>query len=142
MSQLLRFARFAAVGVLGIGVQLTVLWVLVDALDVGYLLATGVAVSAAIVHNFFWHERWTWVDRTVPGRAMPTAFARFVLANGLVSLAGNTAVTAALVSATRLHPVAANAAAVGVCGLVNFMLADRVVFRRSPPEGEPALGLG
>ena len=30
----------------------------------------GLAVEAAILHNFLWHERWTWSDRAAAGRRL------------------------------------------------------------------------
>ena len=35
--------------------------------DVNYLMATLVAVEAAILSNFVWHYRWTWRDRSGSG---------------------------------------------------------------------------
>ena len=64
----MRFWRFNAVGVLGFAVQLAVLALLVHG-GVHYLAATAIAVEAAILHNFLWHERWTWADRPGRGRA-------------------------------------------------------------------------
>ena len=57
-----RPAKFALVGAIGIGVQLAVLQAL-TALGCHYLWATGFAVEAAILHNFAWHQRFTWSDR-------------------------------------------------------------------------------
>jgi putative flippase GtrA len=60
----LRWGVFNIVGLIGIGVQLVMLVVLKGWLGIHYLAATVLAVEAAILHNFIWHERWTWVDRT------------------------------------------------------------------------------
>lgn len=38
------------------GVQLAVLAWLVRSLQMHYLPATAIAVEAAVLHNFFWHE--------------------------------------------------------------------------------------
>ena len=55
-------ARWMMVGALGLGVQLAVLALLVR-LGLPTALATTVAVGLTIVHNFVWHERWTWRHR-------------------------------------------------------------------------------
>jgi putative flippase GtrA len=134
VNPLTRFGRFGAVSALGMGLQLTVLWALVGAVGtLDYLPATLVAVSAAIVHNFLWHRRWTWRDRRTAG--WTSAFARFVLSNGLVSLVGNAVAMAALVGGLGMHPLSASLGAVAACGCVNFALADRLVFRQSRPRG-------
>ena len=59
---------------------------------------------------------------------MPGAFVRFAATNGAVSLVGNVMLMWMLVTGTGLQPIIANLVAIGVCGLVNFWLADRVVF--------------
>ena len=130
MNRRVRFLRFNAVGAAGIGVQLAGLWLLADVSHVHYLIATPAAVGLAVVHNFIWHWRWTWCDRARTGGLVP-ALARFAVANGAVSLAGNLAVMVTLVSGAHVEPVVANGAAIGVCGLLNFWLGDAVVFRRA-----------
>jgi putative flippase GtrA len=129
-----RFSRFQAVGALGVGLQLSLVALLIEAGGLGYLSATLIAVGAAIVHNFGWHHRWTWRGRAAGLPAVATAFGRFVLANGAVSIAGHVLVTTALAGGARVPPVAANAVAIALCGLVNFWLGERVVFpaRRNP----------
>jgi len=61
---IVRFLRFNAVGAMGIAVQIASLTLLVSALGVHYLPATAVAIELSVLHNFLWHERWTWRDRT------------------------------------------------------------------------------
>ena len=122
------FARFNVVGTLGIAVQLATLAALTGPAGLPYLPATVIAVSAAILHNFIWHLRWTWRGRSaVLGRVKRT-FARFVLANGAVSLVGNVVIMALVAGLAGLPPLPANVVAIAVSGLVNFWLADRVVF--------------
>jgi dolichol-phosphate mannosyltransferase len=123
-----RFARFNAVGALGIGVQLTVLWVLADLWGVAYLPATVAAVGAAVVHNFFWHQRWTWRDRRRRGLAALVAFTRFLGTNGVISIGGNVVVMLLLVGGGGMNSLAANAIAIAATGLLNFATTDAFVF--------------
>jgi putative flippase GtrA len=131
MNQRRRFVRFNAVGAAGIGVQLSVLWLLTGAAHVHYLPATFAAVTLAVVHNFAWHRRWTWGDRPVEAPPI-TLFARFAAANGAVSMAGNLAAMPLLVSVAGLTPVVANGVAIALTGVLNFWIGDAVVFRRQP----------
>ena len=62
----IRWVKFNAVGGVGILVQLGILTLLRSGLGVNYLLATAIAVEATVLHNFFWHERFTWADRAAP----------------------------------------------------------------------------
>ena len=121
--------RFYAVGAVGIGVQLAALAIFKSGLGLGYLTATALAVEAAILHNFFWHEHWTWVDRigSLPaGRG--SRLVRFHLTNGAVSILGNLALMQALVGRLHVPYLAANAIAIALCSLLNYLAADRLVF--------------
>jgi putative flippase GtrA len=125
-----RWTAFNAVGAAGVGVQLGVLAVLVRVAHLPVLAATALAVEAAVLHNFAWHQRWTWKDRPVHSmRDAAGRLARFHVLNGLVSLAGNLLLVALLTRAFGADPVAASACAIVVCALLNFMASERLVFR-------------
>jgi putative flippase GtrA len=97
-----------------------------------WLPATLVAVELAVLHNFFWHEWWTWRDQTVarvPALAALHRLLRFHAANGLVSIAGNAALMALLVAVLGMPAVTANVLAVAAMSVANFVMADRWVFR-------------
>jgi putative flippase GtrA len=121
---------FNGVGALGLVVQLGTLALLHQVFEWHYLTATALAVEAAILHNFAWHQRWTWRERREPGwRVVLTRLWRFHLLNGLVSLVGNLAIMAVLTGGMGIHAVAANLAAVSACSVVNFLGSEVVVFR-------------
>src|SRR2546430_10214937 len=82
----LRWLKFNLVGLIGIGVQLLVLALLKSGLHLNYLLATALAVETAVVHNFLWHERFTWRDRVAKARL--AQFIKFNLTNGAISIFG------------------------------------------------------
>jgi len=126
---MIRFGRFNLAGGIGIGVQLSVLWLLVHVWSMNYPGATILAVSTAVVHNFIWHWRWTWADRQIAIADVPAALIRFAAANGLVSVVGNLVLMAGLVSLLHVPAVAANVIAIAACGVINFRLSDRVVFQ-------------
>ena len=142
MSSLLRWSRFNLVGIGGAVVQLGVLAVLTDVARVSIIPATVVAVEAAVLHNFFWHQRWTWRDRPVTtARETAARLWRFHAVNGLVSLAGNVVITAWLVGA-GLDAVAANLVAIVACSLVNFAAGNSVVFQAPAAVTLMALSAG
>ena len=122
--------KFNAVGIIGIGVQLLALTFLASGLKFNYLVSTFLAVETAVLHNFVWHERWTWVERTrqtasgVIGRLI-----RFHLTNGLISIGGNLLLMWAFVSQLHMHYFLANLIAIASCSIVNFFASDRLVFR-------------
>ena len=123
-----RMWRFSAVSALGIVVQLAAIWVLTEIVGMHYAAATMLGVSAAVVHNFVWHRRWTWAERAA-GAGVLMTFAGFALGNGLVSLAGNLLLMVVLVGAFGVPAIVANLAAIVACGCVNFFVGDRLVFR-------------
>jgi putative flippase GtrA len=132
-----RWASFAGVGILGFGVQLAVLGFLTAGAGLPTAPAAAMAVETAVLHNFVWHERWTWCDR-LGGRAgggparVLGRLLRFHAGAGIVSLAGNVAITVFLAEWLHVPVVLANACAVGVLSVLNFLLADRWVFAGSP----------
>ncbi len=150
-----RWLKFNLVGAIGIAVQLAVLWVLTAA-GIQYMLATALAVEAAVLHNFLWHERFTWADRIVERRtthsprwrerirASAARLVRFNLTTGAVSIGGNLLLMRLLVAGAHVQPMLANLVSIAGCSLVNFMVSDRWVFRTplrplavNTPDREP-----
>jgi len=126
---LLRWIKFYAVGGLGIGVQLIVLLCLKRGFHLGYLMATALAVEATILHNFLWHERFTWADRVKPAWSKSLQrLLRFNLTAGGVSIAGNLGLMKLLVDFGRMDYLVANAVAIAVCSVGNFLVSDNWVF--------------
>jgi putative flippase GtrA len=138
-----RWLKFNAVGAIGIAVQLTALAGLKSGLHLHYLLATALAVEAAVVHNFLWHERFTWADRPA-GRGF-LRFLKFNLTTGAFSILGNLALMKLLVGFAHMNYMAANIMTIAACSLVNFLVSDRFVFapilaqdKPTPPPAAPA----
>lgn len=129
-SILRRWVLFCSVGAIGIIVQMSVLMLLVSGFKMHYLPATALAVEAAVLNNFFWHENWTWADRT---KGSHGAFWRrllyFHLANGALSLAGNIALMRLLMEVLKWGYLPANALAIASCSILNFLAGDLVVYR-------------
>ena len=63
LTLLQRWIKFHTVGLMGMCVQLTMLPLLKSGFGLDYLPATVLAVEAAVLHNFAWHEKFTWKDR-------------------------------------------------------------------------------
>lgn len=126
---LLRWLKFN-VGALGIGVQLAVLLVLKSGFHLSYLPATAFAVEAAVLHNFLWHERYTWADRVQPSwkKSLPRLL-RFNLTTGGVSVAGNLALMKLMVDFLHMNYLVANGPAIVLCSLANFLVSEACVFK-------------
>ena len=125
----LRWLKFNFVGGIGIAVQLLALAVYRSLLHLDYLVATVLAVETAVLHNFLWHERFTWADRPAEGLTRSLArLAKFNASNGLVSILGNLLLMRWLAGVLGMNYFAGNLIAVTVCSLVNFFLSDCFVF--------------
>jgi putative flippase GtrA len=121
-----RWLKFNAVGAGGIAVQLAALTLLKSGLRLDYLSATALAVEAAVVHNYLWHERFTWADRT--NGSSWARFAKFNFTTGLFSILGNVLVMKVLVGTAHLNYFVANILTIATCSILNFMVSDRFVF--------------
>jgi len=130
---MIHWIKFNVVGALGFALQSGALFVLTHTtMRFTYLAATALAVELAVLHNFVWHQRWTWRDR--PAATMLDSLrrlAKFNITNGLVSLVGNLAFMAMLVGRLGLPIAGANLISVAACSIFNFVLADRIAFEMS-----------
>jgi putative flippase GtrA len=125
-----RWLKFNLVGGIGIVVQLLMLVVLKTGLHLHYLVATALAVETAVVHNFLWHERFTWADRAGPSFVR---FCKFNLTTGLFSIAGNLVMMRLLVGLGHFNYLLANGITITVCSVINFLVSDGFVFAAAPP---------
>jgi putative flippase GtrA len=121
----MRWLRFNLIGMAGACVQLATLGWINRAMPGHYEWTSTAAIELAILHNYFWHCRCTWRDRS--GR-----FLRFQLSSGVVSLGGNLALMPVLVDVAHVRVLIANAIAIAVCSLANYWLANRWAFAAIP----------
>ena len=128
-TAIVRWLKFNAVGAMGIVVQLLALALLLRVLEFHYLWATVLAVETAVLHNFFWHWRWTWADRRSDGlNHMAATLLRFNLSNGMISLFGTVLCTGILTGILKLNPLLANVLSLGPCCVINYLVSDRLIF--------------
>jgi putative flippase GtrA len=126
---LVSWLRFNAVGIIGVGVQLAALATLRSGLGLTIRVATVLAVECAVLHNFVWHERWTWAHRDLDWRGIPLRLLRFNVSNGLISIVGNLLLMELLAVRLQLNYMFSNLVAIGACSLLNFFVSDRLVFK-------------
>lgn len=121
--------KFNVVGIMGMGVQLSVLAFLRSVLAWPIRLATVVAVECAVLQNFVWHERWTWAHRKLEFRGIPGRLLRFNISNGLISMLGNLILMELLAVRLHVNYMISNVAAIGACALLNFFISHKLVFK-------------
>lgn len=125
-----RLATFAAVGLLGVVVNLSILTGLTEGLDVHYAASATVAVEASILSNFALNDAFTFRDRrrgTWLGRLW-----RFNVVS-LVALTVNLAVLALLTEVVGLFYLVSEGLAIGVAFLANFR--GNLAWTYEDPEG-------
>ena len=117
----------------GTGLQLAVVGALVRVAGVHYLWATAIGIEAAVLHNFCWHERWTW--RTggagIAVRRWPSVCSGSMPPMPCISLAGSLMLTRLLTGSLGVDPIAANIVSILACGALNFGASEWLVFRRA-----------
>jgi putative flippase GtrA len=127
----LRWLKFNAIGAIGILVQMGCFALLFSALHLNYLVATALAVEAAVLHNFVWHERYTWKDRSGGGlRSAALRLARFHAGNGVVSILGNVVLMRLLAGGLHINHYLASGISIALCSLLNFAVSEWFVFQR------------
>ena len=126
-----RWIKFNAVGGLGIVVQMGAFALLFSALHLNYLAATALAVETAVLHNFVWHERYTWKHLAKGAtRDVALRLLRFHAGNGAISILGNLALMRLLVGGLHMRHYLASVLAIGLCSLLNFAASEWFVFRK------------
>ncbi|HLJ49133.1 MAG TPA: GtrA family protein [Bryobacteraceae bacterium] len=123
---LTRWLRFNVVGLAGCAVQLVTLRMLAGPFRIPYLTATALAVEIAILHNFVWHETWTWRGIGSAGRSR--RLVRFHLGNGILSIVSNVVFTWVFRQFLGLPLLAANCCAIATTAILNFLVAYVWVF--------------
>jgi putative flippase GtrA len=139
-----RFMKFATVGASGVVVNLGVLYIFQEFLFT-FIQTPGmrlnasltVAIFFATVNNFYWNRFWTWNDRAHhPDKHLILHFGQYALAcwvgTGLQFLLTNLFVL-------YVHYLIANAAAIVIASVFNFLVNNFWTFRSHKPVDEIAL---
>lgn len=125
-----RMARFGTVGLTGVGVNMTVLYLLAGVVGMNHLLGAVLATEAAILSNFLLNDRWTFRE-SEPSRGWPARAMRY----NLVALAGlviSIGVLAGLTYLFGMHYLVANLFAIGAGTLWNYTGSSMFAWSRTP----------
>jgi putative flippase GtrA len=139
-----RFIRFGTVGASGVLVNLGVLYLCQEFLFAAVQspgmrlnLSLAVAIFFATVNNFFWNRSWTWSDRKHhPDKHLLLHFGQYALACW-VGIVLQVLLTKLLV--IYLYYLVANALAIVIASLFNFLVNNFWTFRSHKPVEEIAL---
>ena len=127
-----RWVKFHMIGLMGMVVDMSLRTFFKNGLGLEYRLATALAVEAAVLHNFCWHERYTWKDRkSLHYTDVLKRLLRFNLTTGLISLVGNLLIVSFLVGQFGMAYPVASLCAIAACSCLNFLASEVIVFRRT-----------
>ena len=128
-----RLWKFALVGASGIVINLGLLWMFVVWMGLNRWLGWALALECSVLWNFVLNRNLTWADR----RSLHSAtLARWLAAyHGVAgtALATNAAVFGLLTFLTNTHVMLAGFVAILAGMVINFVGADKFVFRMSVP---------
>jgi dolichol-phosphate mannosyltransferase len=139
-----RFIKFGTVGASGVLVNLGVLYLGQEFLftairshDMRLNVSLGLAIFCATVSNFYWNRVWTWSDRTRhPDKHLILHFGQYALACW-VGIVVQVILTKLFV--IYLHYLIANALAIVLASVFNFLVNNFWTFRSHKPVDEIAL---
>lgn len=118
--------KFLLVGAMGVVVNCTTLWVLVRYARWHYLLAGATAIQLAILHNFAWHDHWTFRSTRSASRWL-TRLGRYELST-CAGLSLNWCLLASLVEWGRLPLLWANLCGIAAGTWLNFSISKRWIW--------------
>lgn len=138
----INYLKFLISRIVGTLVDTVVLWMLssyVFSSYVGiYLVAPTISFEFAVVSNFFFSYFWIW-RRRISVKSIKTFFTRFITFN-LAAVTGFIIKMSLLLLLARMfswNVVYCNIVALLISGIINFILAEFVVFKKPPVIIEP-----
>lgn len=138
-----RFTRFITVGLMGMGLDSLLLFILHDPQMLGWGLNPSkiLASEITIFHNFVWNDRWTFADLSRHKTGWKSFWLRFLRFN-LICTSGlllNLVIINLLIRVVGIHYLVANVLAVGVVAFWNFGLNATLNWRSRSPKEELVL---
>lgn len=126
MKESVRIARFAIIGTLNALIAALTVWVMMDLLDINYLLSNISAYLLAQVHNFLWCKYWIFPTDKKSNTWHQVLL--FSIAFGL-AYAAQFLFLIALVEGVGCNEYLAQFLGLFVYGGVNFVMNRKVTFR-------------
>jgi dolichol-phosphate mannosyltransferase len=121
-GELTRFLKFCAVGLSGVLVNMSLLWLLTEVAGLFYLLSAAISIETSIISNFVLNDYFTFRDRRSP---QVKSFLNRLLKFNLVSLAGlgfNMGVLWLLTEVFGIYYLLSNLCGIAVATLWNYLV--------------------
>lgn len=129
--QLVPMSRFGVVGLIGLGLNSGLLWLLTEHAHLFYLVSSVIATEAAIINNFALNHLWTF-NRSRRAGSVAGTFLRYnTLA--LSSLVLTVAMLFVLTHFVGIFYLLANVLAVGLAGAWNYLVCHYWIWNAPRP---------
>ncbi|MBW4601714.1 MAG: glycosyltransferase family 2 protein [Calothrix sp. FI2-JRJ7] len=126
-----RFLRFGVVGFSGLGVDLTVFYILRQIFELGLTRSTILSAETAIINNFLWNDIWTFRDISSRQTGKGARLKRFLKFN-VICLAGvilQALIVNLLYNVVKVNEYLAKLIAIAVVVLWNFWVNLKLSWR-------------
>lgn len=130
-----RLSCYGVVGVTGVGVNMAVLYLLVQGAGLHHLVAAAIASEASILSNFLLNDRWTFRDVN-----STLSWPRRLLHYNAITLGGTAlslGVLALLTDLLGIYYLLANLFAIGAATVANYVLNSRFTWTPGDKGGHP-----
>jgi dolichol-phosphate mannosyltransferase len=129
-----RFIRFCLVGLSGVGLTLTSMWLFTSVLGLFYVASAVITSFLAITSNFIWNDLWTFRDRRRRGlRNLVARWAGFAMARSLLFLLG-LALLPLFVQVAGLHYLPATVMIIGIQTVFSYGVSILWIWRKRDVE--------
>jgi len=131
-SIIIRFFKFGAVGLLGVGVNLGAYTLLYEWFGLKDFLARILAIEISVLNNFAFNYLWTWGDRGRSWAGLPIRLLRYhgstFISSFVITLGIGWLVLQALPEQTPWMNYISHSAGIVAGMIVNYLMSDRWVF--------------
>ncbi|WP_435552675.1 GtrA family protein [Natrinema sp. CGMCC1.2065] len=122
-----RFVQFCFVGLSGVFVNVSLLYVAIEIAGIHYLLSSAIAIEISIISNFLLNEIWTFEEKVTEDENRLRRMVKFNLAY-TGGMAINIAVLGVLTEYAGVYYMLANLAGIGLATFWNYGFSERFVW--------------
>ena len=131
-----RLTSFGIVGISGIIVNMSVLWLLTHYANLYYAFASPIAIELSIINNFIWNDRFTWHGRrSARNLSIWGGLFRFNIVSWIAGSI-NWILLIAFTEVAGIYYLWANLLAIAIAAAINFVLNEKWTFKAIPDQSD------
>ena len=123
-----RLLKFAVVGIIGVCVNMGMLYLLTEKFQILYIISSIIAIEISIISNFFLNDLWTWKDRVK--KTFIERFTQYHISVGLTAILANWLILLILTEIFNIYYLISNLIGIAVGTFSNFILNDLWTFQK------------